>query len=51
MGDCETRLDVPNCSAVIYWKHVQIRFNEIVVTNSFYLREGYVIFISTVDKG
>jgi len=31
MGDCETRLDIPNWNGVIDWKHDHIRCPEWVV--------------------
>jgi len=51
MGDCETRLDIPNWNGVFDWKHDHIRCPELVVMNFFTVgRTKVLCLLATVDK-
>ena len=51
MEESEARLDIPNCSAVIDWKHDHIRCLERMAVNFITVRRATVwCLLVTVDK-
>ena len=52
MGECEKRLNFPNCCAVIDWKHDHIRYPKRVVMNFITFRRATELcLLTTVVKG